>query len=323
MAKGVEDNAFYRTSRLTSLNEVGGDPDVFAISPEQFHDAMAARQRDWPWAMTALSTHDTKRSEDVRARIAVLAEVPGEWESTITELQRLAPMPDAGFGQPAVAGGGRRLADLAGADLMPTPRRRCARPASTPPGPTPTRSSRRAVHAALDAAYDDDEVTAVVESIVARIEPAGRSNALAASCSRSRCRACRTSTRAPSLVTSAWSTPTTGARSTSTLPPASLGRRLQREAGAHRRGTAAARDRPELFTSYDAVPAEGPAADHVLAFDRGGAITVVTRLPLGLEAKGGWGDTVLRLPDGRDVCRRRTRSLSDVPPTTRRAVWDR
>ena len=58
------------------------------------------------------------------------------------------------------------------------------------------------------------------------------------------------------------------------------------------------RDRPELFTSYDAVTVEGPAADHVLAFDRGGAVTVVTRLPLGLEAKGGWGETILRLPTG-------------------------
>jgi len=58
------------------------------------------------------------------------------------------------------------------------------------------------------------------------------------------------------------------------------------------------RDRPELFTSYAPVPAEGSAADHVLAFDRGGAVTVVTRLPVGLSALGGWGDTVLRLPDG-------------------------
>ena len=74
------------------------------------------------------------------------------------------------------------------------------------------------------------------------------------------------------------------------------------------------RRRPELFTSYDAVPAEGPAADHVLAFDRGGAITVVTRLPLGLEARGGWGETVLRLPEGgwMDVVSRRSlRSLLD------------
>ena len=58
------------------------------------------------------------------------------------------------------------------------------------------------------------------------------------------------------------------------------------------------RDRPDLFTTYDALAAEGEAADHVLAFDRGGAITVVTRLPVGLADRGGWGDTALRLPDG-------------------------
>jgi (1->4)-alpha-D-glucan 1-alpha-D-glucosylmutase len=59
------------------------------------------------------------------------------------------------------------------------------------------------------------------------------------------------------------------------------------------------RDRPELFTGYTPLRAEGPAADHVLAFDRGGAVCVVTRLPFGLAAKGGWGDTLLELPPGR------------------------
>jgi (1->4)-alpha-D-glucan 1-alpha-D-glucosylmutase len=59
------------------------------------------------------------------------------------------------------------------------------------------------------------------------------------------------------------------------------------------------RDQPELFTGYTPVAASGPAADHVVAFDRGGAVTVVTRLPLGLEARGGWGDTRLELPEGR------------------------
>src|SRR4029079_17844053 len=68
MAKGVEDCAFYRWTRLTSLNEVGGDPGVFALEPARFHELMDARQRDWPHAMTTLSTHDTKRGEDVRAR---------------------------------------------------------------------------------------------------------------------------------------------------------------------------------------------------------------------------------------------------------------
>src|SRR6478609_3883952 len=95
MAKGVEDCSFYRWSRLTSLNEVGGDPSIFAIGVEEWHEAMAARQRDWPEAMVTLSTHDTKRGEDVRARITVLAEEPGHWERALDELLRLAPVPDA------------------------------------------------------------------------------------------------------------------------------------------------------------------------------------------------------------------------------------
>ncbi|MGL1344669.1 hypothetical protein ACSTKE_00170, partial [Vibrio parahaemolyticus] len=72
MAKGVEDTAFYRYTRLGSLTEVGGDPAEFSLDVDGFHAAQAARQASWPTAMTTLSTHDTKRGEDTRARIAVL-----------------------------------------------------------------------------------------------------------------------------------------------------------------------------------------------------------------------------------------------------------
>ncbi|GAB3813141.1 malto-oligosyltrehalose synthase [Kribbella italica] len=83
MAKGVEDTAFYRWFRLTSLNEVGGDPEHFGVSPEEFH-AYAARLNDhWPRTMTTLSTHDTKRSEDVRARLGVLSEQPAAWVEAV------------------------------------------------------------------------------------------------------------------------------------------------------------------------------------------------------------------------------------------------
>ncbi|MBX5462953.1 MAG: malto-oligosyltrehalose synthase [Steroidobacteraceae bacterium] len=75
-AKGVEDTALYRFTRLASLNEVGGEPDVFGISPRQFHADAQHRARHWPHEMLATSTHDTKRSEDVRARINVLSEIP-------------------------------------------------------------------------------------------------------------------------------------------------------------------------------------------------------------------------------------------------------
>jgi (1->4)-alpha-D-glucan 1-alpha-D-glucosylmutase len=85
MAKGVEDTAFYRYHRLTSLNEVGGDPDRFGVSVDEFHAAMARRALLWPDGMLTLSTHDTKRSADVRARLDVLSEIPGEWRRAVTE----------------------------------------------------------------------------------------------------------------------------------------------------------------------------------------------------------------------------------------------
>jgi (1->4)-alpha-D-glucan 1-alpha-D-glucosylmutase len=83
MAKGVEDTVFYNFNRLVSLNEVGGDPGVFGVSISDFHDANIERQKSYPRAMLASSTHDTKRSEDVRARISILSEIPAQWESAV------------------------------------------------------------------------------------------------------------------------------------------------------------------------------------------------------------------------------------------------
>ena len=79
-AKGVEDTAFYRYHRLVSLNEVGGDPSVFGISPRAFHAASADRAARWPHTLITTSTHDNKRSEDVRNRINVLSEMPRAWD---------------------------------------------------------------------------------------------------------------------------------------------------------------------------------------------------------------------------------------------------
>lgn len=83
MAKGVEDTSFYIYNRLVALNEVGGEPDYFAISPERFHRACITRQQSHPHCMLATSTHDTKRSEDVRARIAALSELPTGWRKAL------------------------------------------------------------------------------------------------------------------------------------------------------------------------------------------------------------------------------------------------
>jgi (1->4)-alpha-D-glucan 1-alpha-D-glucosylmutase len=78
-AKGIEDTSFYIYDRLLSLNEVGGDPACFGIEPAELHAFFEDRQKNWPRTMSTLSTHDTKRSEDVRARLNVLSEMPGEW----------------------------------------------------------------------------------------------------------------------------------------------------------------------------------------------------------------------------------------------------
>ena len=88
-AKGVEDTAFYRYHRLLSLNEVGGAPDRLGTSVAEFHRLNAERLARWPHSLSASSTHDTKRSEDVRARINVLSEIPLEWRAHVRTWHRL------------------------------------------------------------------------------------------------------------------------------------------------------------------------------------------------------------------------------------------
>ena len=88
-AKGVEDTAFYQYNRLISLNEVGGEPQHFGIPLENFHQYMQERAAHWPWSLSSTSTHDTKRSEDVRARINVLSEIPMEWRNRLRTWNRL------------------------------------------------------------------------------------------------------------------------------------------------------------------------------------------------------------------------------------------
>ena len=89
MAKGLEDTAFYIFNRLAALNEVGGEPQQFGVSVEEFHAQNAARQRDWPATLLTTSTHDTKRSEDVRARMAAISEIPVAWRAALQKWRTL------------------------------------------------------------------------------------------------------------------------------------------------------------------------------------------------------------------------------------------
>ncbi len=303
MAKGVEDSAYYRFSRLTSLNEVGADPDEFAVSVSEFHHRQRTRQASFPHSMTTLSTHDTKRGEDVRARITVLAEIPAEWESTLMHLMALHPLDDAPFENllwQAIVGAWPaspvRLGDYA---------LKAAREAGTS---TTWTQPNVIFEAALD-----DLVAAVsrpgpahdlVTGLVDRIQHLGWSNSLSLKLLQltmpgvpdvyqgselwetslvdpDNRRAVDYTVRRDLLkrVDSGWRPPVddTGAAK---LLVTSRALRLRR-------------DRADLFTRYAPVSAFGTRADHVVAFDRGGAITLATRLPHALHDEGGWADTTI------------------------------
>jgi len=328
MAKGVEDCAFYRWSRLTSLNEVGGDPSIFSIPPAEFHDHMGLRQADWPHAMVTLSTHDTKRGEDVRARITALAEIPGEWASALDELLTLCPLPDPGFASllwQAVLGSWPASRERLHGYAEKAMREAGDRTAWT----APDEAYEAAVHAAVDAAHDDERVRAVLDRLLARVVAPGWSNALAAKLlsltipgvpdvyqgselweqslvDPDNRRFVDFDLRAAALGALAEGVATTGPTD-ATDDPGTAKLLVTREALVLRR------ERPELFTSYAGVTTGGAATGHALAFDRGGAVTVVTRLPLGLAARGGWGDTTVAVSDGtwRDVLSGRTFEVAD------------
>jgi (1->4)-alpha-D-glucan 1-alpha-D-glucosylmutase len=312
MAKGVEDCAFYRWSRLTSLNEVGGDPAIFAVDAAGFHAAMLERQRYWPDAMTTTSTHDTKRGEDVRARIAVLAEIPGAWRRTLEGLLRLAPLPDPGFGA---------LLWQAALGAWPISRERLhgyaekamREAAEHTTWTSPDTGYERAVHAAVDALYDDAAVRRLFLELLDEVVDPGWSNALAAKL------LALTMPGVPdvyqgselweqSLVDPDNRRPVDFDRRAAVLEAVASGAGAAAPHGIDDSGVAKLllthraltlrRDAPALFRTYSPVRVIGTASDHALAFDRGGALTIATRLPVGLAAAGGWGSTRIELPSG-------------------------
>jgi (1->4)-alpha-D-glucan 1-alpha-D-glucosylmutase len=182
-AKGEEDTAFYTYARLLSSNEVGGNPAVFSTDVATFHDANRRRQDHWPASMLTTATHDTKRSEDVRARIAVLSEMPQAWARAVqrwsehNERHKTSGLPDA-------ATEWFVYMTLVGAHPIPLDRlwpvlEKSLREAKTNTSwLRPDEHFEAATSQFVAAVYADDEAMADVDSFVAQIADAGRRNAL-------------------------------------------------------------------------------------------------------------------------------------------------
>ncbi|TCB94314.1 malto-oligosyltrehalose synthase [Micromonospora zingiberis] len=321
MAKGVEDTAYYRWTRFVALNEVGGSPAHFGTRPGRFHRFAAARHERWPASMTTLSTHDTKRGEDVRARLAVLAEVPQRWAELVTGWMAAVPLPDASLAhllwQTAV-GAWPVDRERLHAYAEKAAREAAASTSWTDPDP----AFEQALHALVDAVYDDPAVHASVSAFAAEITPAGWSNSLG----QKLIQLAMPGTPDTYQGTELWDNslvdpdnrrPVDFAVRRELLARLDAGWQPAVDAtGAAKllvvsRTLRARRDRPELFGDYQPVVVHGPAARHAVAFDRGGAVAVATRLPLRLTADGGWRDTTLSLPVKQMSCLFTGRVYSD------------
>ncbi|SHK84193.1 maltooligosyl trehalose synthase [Pseudonocardia thermophila] len=311
MAKGVEDTAFYRWNRFIALNEVGGAPDRFGCSLAEFHAAQAARAASWPATMTTLSTHDTKRSEDVRARLAVLAEIPGEWIERMRRWAARHPLPERSLELLA-------WQTVVGAWPIPEQRlvdylRKASKEAKLVTSHVePSEEADEQIAAWPGEVLADAELVAEIEEFVARIAGPGWSNSLAQKLLQIAGPGVPdvyqgTELFEYSLVDPDNRRPVDWARRTELLDRIDAGElpEIDASGAAKLLVTATAlrlrRFRPEVFTGYRPVYAEGEAAEHAVAFARSShLVAVATRLPVGLERRGGWGDTVLPLPGGAD-----------------------
>ncbi|MUL43343.1 malto-oligosyltrehalose synthase [Streptomonospora sp. PA3] len=314
MAKGTEDTAFYRATRFVALNEVGGDPARFGVSPEEFHDCCARREACRPQAMTALSTHDTKRSEDVRARLAAISEIPHDFAAAVRRWRGAR-----GLGDPALdllawqslVGtwpiSAARLRDY----LLKAAREQKVRTSWIDGDP----AFEAEVAAWPERVLSDDDLCAEVAAFVARIRAAGWSNSLGQKLLQ------LAGPGVPDLYQGSelWDLSLVDPDNRRPVDFTCRRTHLERleggrlpavdatgEAKLHVVRSALHLRRDRDLSGYLPLEPVGPESDHAVAFARGpdrGAVAVATRLPLGLAAKGGWSDTCVPLPGGRGTWR--------------------
>ncbi|MFE0389144.1 malto-oligosyltrehalose synthase [Streptomyces bungoensis] len=295
-AKAVEDTAFYRYVPLLSAAEVGGDPGSPGVAPEDFHAYCARVQRDWPATGTVVSTHDTKRSADVRAALAVLTECPGPWADLLAEVT--LPEEGAPDGQLAwaawqtVFGLGPAEEERVQQALLKHVREAGMYTSWTEQEP-PYEEAVAAFVSAGPCGPPGERVAAFRKVL----EPHIRANVLGTALVHLTMPGVPDVYQGTESEYRALVDPDN--RRPVSFPPAAPGEKDALTAAALRLRAR----RPGAFgtaAAYAPLTADGPAADHCLAFTRSGEVlTAVTRLSLRLAEKGGWHDTRLNLPPGR------------------------
>ncbi|KUI11971.1 maltooligosyl trehalose synthase [Mycobacterium sp. GA-1285] len=304
-AKSMEDCLFYRDARLVSLNEVGSEPHHFGVSVAEFHQRAAVRARLWPNAMVAMTTHDTKRGEDVRARIGLLSQVPSLWAELIGKWTLTAPPPDARtglflwqnvFGVWPVDG---KITDALRQRIHAYAEKAIREAASHTTWNDPDDEFETAVHSWLDAVLDGPVATEMT-SLVERLDLHARSDALGQKL------LALTVPGVPDVYqgTELWEDSLVDPDNR--RPVDYTARRDALEAMRHPKlrvvtsALAVRRERSATFSrgGYTPMLADGPAAQHVVAFLRGDdVLPAVTRHSVRLS-ESGWGETALGLPPG-------------------------
>jgi (1->4)-alpha-D-glucan 1-alpha-D-glucosylmutase len=323
MAKGVEDTAFYRYTRLLALNEVGGDLARFGLPVDDFHQANVRGHERWPHTMTALSTHDTKRAADVRARLALLSEVPDAWADACGRWMAKSARHWDG-GEPDRHTQHLLFQTLVGAWPLSEERAvayvakatKEAKLRTTWTEPDPVYDAARDAY--VGAVLADDDLVADIEAFVAPLVTPGRVTALAQRLLQLTVPGVPDTYQGDELWDLSLVDP-------DNRRPVDFERRRQLLAELDGLPAAALVDRmdeglPKLRVVHDALrlrhrrpdafgagPAgayrplafAGPAGAHGVGFTRGDAVAVVVpRLLVGLAARGGWGDTAVTLPVG-------------------------
>jgi len=321
MAKAVEDTAFYQYAPLLALNEVGGSPESPGVSLEEFHRSCALAQDRWPYSLLATSTHDTKCSEDVRARLSVLSEVQSEWSSAVerwhklNRRRRVADLPDPAtewlFYQ-ALVGAWPITTERALSYLQKAIREAKLRTSWGQPDDI----YERAVLHFAGSVLRSRRFVGELESFVERVRRPGQSNSLSLKLLT------LSAPGVPDLYQGSeiWDLSLVDPDNRRPVDYALRSELLAQTAEAdlakewsdgdevgrvklalvHRTLQLRARQAASFEGSYVPLAASGPAAEHAVAFCRGGrVVTVCTRWPVRLEAEGGWRRSFLELPSGR------------------------